>query len=249
VALLALAGSEVVGCASYQTLRGQPGREVEVAFAVADHMHHKGVATLLLEHLVFYARSHQVTAFTGQTLAENTAMLKVFADAGLPVHRHTEDGVVDLTIPLPADGAGTDLNGFLRAVAERERHADVASLRHVFAPESVAVIGASRRPGTVGRVIWDNLCTGGYAGRLYAVNPHARQIGGEPCLASAADLPEHVDLAVIVVPPAAVLDAAEQCGQRGVRALVVITSGLDAETRAALLAACRRHGMRLIGHG
>jgi len=70
VALLALAGGQVVGCASYETLRGQPDHRVEVAFAVADHMHHKGVATLLLEHLVFHARSHQVTAFTGQTLAE-----------------------------------------------------------------------------------------------------------------------------------------------------------------------------------
>jgi succinyl-CoA synthetase alpha subunit/GNAT superfamily N-acetyltransferase len=247
VALLALAGGEVVGCVSYETLRGQPDHRAEVAFAVADHMHHKGVATLLLEHLVFYATSHRITAFTGQTLAENTAMLKVFADAGLPVHRHTEDGVVDMTIPLPRDDAGTDLNGYLNAVAERERHADVASLRHVFAPESVAVIGASRRPGTVGRVVWDNIRTGGYAGRVYAVNPHASQIGGEPCLASAADLPEHVDMAVIAVPPAAVIDTAEQCGRRGVRALVVITSGLDAATRVDLLATCRRHGMRLIG--
>ena len=247
VALLALAGDEIVGCVSYETLREQPDHRAEVAFAVADHMHHKGVGTLLLEHLVFYARSHQITAFTGQTLAENSAMLKVFADAGLAVHRHTDDGVVDMTIPLPRDGVGTGLNGYLNAVAERERHADVASLRHVFAPESVAVIGASRRPGTVGRVIWDNICTGGYAGRLYAVNPHAGQIGGEPCLASAADLPEHVDLAVIAVPPAAVLDTAEQCGRRGVGALVVITSGLDDATRAGLLATCRRHGMRLIG--
>jgi len=50
--------------------------------------------------------------FTGQTLAENTAMLKVFADAGLPVHGHTDDGVVDMTIPLPQDGAGTGRNGY-----------------------------------------------------------------------------------------------------------------------------------------
>ena len=247
MALLALAGGEVVGCASYETLRGQPNHKAEAAFAVADHMHHKGIATLLLEHLVSYARSHQITAFTGYTLTENTAMLKVFADAGLPVHHRTVDGVVDMTIPLPRDGAGTGLNGYLNAVAERERHADIASLRHVFAPGSVAVIGASRRPGTVGRAIWDNIRGAGYAGKLYAVNPHARQIGGEPCLASAADLPEHTDLAVVAVPSAAVLDAAEQCGRRGVRALVVVTSGLDAATRAGLLAACRRHGMRLIG--
>ena len=247
MALLALAGGEVVGCASYATVQGQPGQEAEVAFAVADHMHHKGIATLLLEHLVSCARSHQVTEFTGYTLAENTAMLEVFADVGLPVQRHSMDGVIDVTIPLPREGAGTGLNGYLSAVAERERHADVASLRHVFAPGSVAVIGASRRPGTVGRAIWDNVRGAGYAGKLYAVNPHAAQIGGELCLASAADLPEHTDLAVIAVPPAAVLDTAEQCGRRGVRALVVITAGLDDAARAGLLAACRRHGMRLIG--
>jgi acyl-CoA synthetase (NDP forming)/GNAT superfamily N-acetyltransferase len=247
MALLALAGGEVVGCASYERLKGQPDHNAEVAFAVADHMHHKGIATLLLEHLVFYARSHQITAFTGYTLAENAAMLKVFADAGLPVHRHTANRVVDMTIPLPAERAGTGLNGYLDAVAERERHADVASLRHVFAPESVAVIGASRRPGTVGRAIWDNIRGAGYAGKLYAVNPRARQIGGEPCLASAADLPEHTDLAVIAVPAAAVLDAAEQCGRRGVHAVVVVTSGLNAATRDGLLDTCHRHGMRLIG--
>jgi acyl-CoA synthetase (NDP forming)/GNAT superfamily N-acetyltransferase len=246
-ALLALAGGEVVGCASYETLEGQPDHRAETAFAVADHMHHRGIGTLLLEHLVSYARSREITAFIGLTLPENTAMLKVFADAGLPVHHRTTDGVIDMTIPLPRHGAGTSLNDYLNAVAERERHADVASLRHVFAPDSVAVIGASRRPGTVGRAIWDNIRGAGYAGRLYAVNPHARQIGGEPCLASAADLPEHTDLAVIAVPPAAVLDAAEQCGRRSVRAVVVVTSGLGAATRAELLATCRLHGMRLIG--
>ena len=74
-----------------------------------------------------------------------------------PVHRHTVNGVVDLTIPLPADGAGTGLNGYLDAVVTRERQADVASLQHALAPGSVAVIGASRQPGTVGRTIWDNL--------------------------------------------------------------------------------------------
>ena len=131
-------------------------------------------------------------------------------------------------------------------MAERERHAEAASLRHVFAPESVAVIGASRRRGTVGRAILDNIRASGYAGLLYSVNPRARQIGGERCLSSALDLPEAVDLAVIAVPAATVLDVAEQCGQRGVRSLVVITAGL-AQARADLLAVCRRHGMRLVG--
>jgi acyl-CoA synthetase (NDP forming)/GNAT superfamily N-acetyltransferase len=249
VALLALSAGAVVGCASYDALAEAtgPGNVAEIAFAVADHMHHRGIATLLLEHLVSLARSHQITVFTAETLAENTAMLKVFADTGLPVQRHCEDGVMELTIPLPSEDGGTALDSYLNAVAERERRADTASLRHVLAPASVAVIGASRHRGTVGRAILDNIRTGGYAGRLYVVNPHARQIGGERCLPSALDLPEPADLAVIAVPAGAVLDVADQCGRRGVRSLVVITSGLDAAGCADLLAVCRRHGMRLVG--
>ncbi len=246
VALLALSAGEVVGCASYDAPI-EPGPVAEVAFAVADHMHHRGIATLLLEHLVSYARSHQITVFTAQTLSENTAMLKVFADAGLPVQRHYEDGVMEMTIPLPSEVDGTAVDSYLNAVAERERRADTASLRHILAPESVVVVGASRRRGTVGRAILDNIITGGYSGRLYVVNPRARQISGEHCLSSVLDLPEPTDLAVIAVPAAAVLDVADQCGRRGVRSLVVITSGLDAAGCADLLAVCRRHGMRLVG--
>ena len=244
MALLALAGNEVVGVASYVSeVQGQ----AEVAFAVADHMHNRGVATLLLEHLVSFARSHQITTFTAETLTENKAMLNVFADAGLPVERHYEDGLFKLTFPLPSADAGPTLESYLNAVSERESRAEAASLQHVLAPKSVAVIGASRRRGTVGRAILDNIRAGRFGGRLYTVNPRARQIGGERCLSSALDLPEAVDLAVIAVPAGGVLDVAERCGQRGVRALVVITSGLDVAACADLLAVCRRHGMRLVG--
>jgi len=242
-ALLAVANGEVVGVASYVPLREDP-ITAEVAFAVADHMHHRGIATLLLEHLVSLARSRQITTFTAETLTENQAMLSVFTEVGLPVRRRYREGVIDLTFPLPGPG---DSDSYSDAVAERERRADVASLRHVFAPESVAVIGASRRRGTVGRAILDNIRAAGYAGRVYVVNSHARQVGGEPGLASALDLPEPADLAVIAVPAAAVLDVAAQCGQRGVRSLVVITSGLDPAHSAELLSVCRRHDMRLIG--
>jgi acyl-CoA synthetase (NDP forming)/GNAT superfamily N-acetyltransferase len=247
-ALLALQDGELVGVASYAELIGIPG-QAEVAFAVADHMHHKGIATLLLEHLVSLARSRQITTFTAETLTENRAMLEVFADAGLPVQRHYTDEVYELTFPLPRDEDWTALDTYLRAVAERESSADVASLRHIFAPESVVVIGASRRREAIGRVILENIRGGGYAGRLYTVNPRARQIDGDRCLASVLDLPEPADLAVIAVPAPAVLGVAEQCGQRGVRSLVVITSGLDPAACADLLAVCRRHGMRLVGPG
>ena len=79
------------------------------------------------------------------------------------------------------------------------------------------------------------------------MNPRAAQVAGEPTLASPLDLPEPADLAVIAVPAARVLEGAAQCGQRGVRSLVVITSGLDPEQSAGLLAITRTHGMRLVG--
>ncbi len=260
-ALLALCGDEVVGVASFYVTEdedpdsgaAQPGAEpggghtAEIAFAVADRMHHRGIATLLLEHLVSLARRQQITTFTAETLTENKRMQDVFAAAGLPMMRRYSEGVYKMTFPLPAAGPGTALDSYLSAVTERERRAETASLRHVLAPESVVVIGASRRRGTVGRAILENIRAGGYAGRLYTVNAQARQIDGAEVLSSVSDLPEPADLAVIAVPAAGVLEVAEQCGRRGVRSMIVITSGLDTAACADLLAVCRRHGMRLVG--
>ena len=242
-ALLAVLDGEVVGCGSFE-VTDDGSRSAEVAMAVADDTHSRGVGTLLLEHLISLARRQGVRAFTAETLAENALMLQVFADAGLPVHRALSDGVYELTFPLPADAA---LGTYRDAVAERERSADVASLRHVLTPASVAVIGASQRPGSVGRAILQNATAGNFPGPVYAVNPGVAELDGVPCVPSAAALPEQVDLAVIAAPAAAVPGIAEQCGQRGVRALVVITAGLDGAARMELLGICRRHGMRLVG--
>jgi acyl-CoA synthetase (NDP forming)/RimJ/RimL family protein N-acetyltransferase len=243
VALLALLGGQLVGVATYEPT-GHPGR-AEIAFAVSDEMHGRGVATLLLEHLVSVARQRNLTAFEAETLPDNYAMQRVFADAGLPVERHFADGVVELTFPLP-ENEGERLDSYLDAVAARASRAEVASLRHLFQPASIAVVGAGRQRGTVGREILHNIVAGGFAGPVYAVNPSGTSIEGVECLTGAAHLPEGIDLAVIAVPPAEVADAAEQCGRRGVRALVVVTAGLG-DAGADLIAICRRHGMRLAG--
>ena len=245
-ALLAVLDGEVVGCSSYECA-DDGSRSAEVAMAVADEMHSRGVGTLLLEHLISLARSRGVHAFTAETLVENALMLQVFADAGLPVHRTLADGVYDFTFPLPADEADAALGTYRDAVAERERSADVASLRHILTPASVAVIGASRRPASIGWAILQNITTGNFPGAVYAVNPSVAELNGVRCVPSAAALPEEVDLAVVAAPAAAVPGIAEQCGQRGVRALAVITAGLSGAARAELLGICRRHGMRLVG--
>jgi acyl-CoA synthetase (NDP forming)/RimJ/RimL family protein N-acetyltransferase len=244
LALLAWLGKRLVGVASYEAT-GRPG-VAEIAFAVPDDMHRRGIATLLLEHLVSLARRRGLDAFTASTLAENAAMLAVFADAGLPVRRQFADGVVELTFPLPGFTGDQTLDAYLASVGSRESRADVASLSHLLRPASVAVVGASREQGSVGRAILHNIVSSGFTGAVHAVNPRAQTVEGVRCVASVGDLPESVDLAVITVPPAAVPGAAEECGRRGVRCLIVITAGLGAHGKD-LLAICRRHGMRLVG--
>jgi acyl-CoA synthetase (NDP forming)/RimJ/RimL family protein N-acetyltransferase len=244
-ALLALLSDEVVGVASYE-----PTARIgaaEVAFAVADQMHGRGVATLLLEHLVSFARSGGVTRLTAETLPENTAMLRVFADAGLSATRQTADGVVELTMLVPRGVALSEASPYLDAVAGREQRADVASLVPLLAPRSVAVIGAGHRPGSIGRAILLNIRDAGFTGTLCAVNPHAADVGGIPCVGSVSALPEPPDLAIVAVPAASVLDVAQECGKRQVKALVVITSGLGTRQQAGLLDASRHWGMRLVG--
>lgn len=151
-------------------------------------------------------------------------MLQVFADAGLPVRRRLADGVVELVIGIPAGDGDPDLARYLDAVSRREGFADVASLRHLLAPRSIAVIGASRRENSVGTRILRNITAGGFTGTLYPVNPHADEVAGVLCVRAIADLPADVDLAIITIPAPAVPAAAEQCGRRGVRSLVVVTS-------------------------
>ena len=132
---------------------------------------------------------------------------------------------------------------------EAETATDMASLCHVFRPGSVAVVGASRRTGTVGRAILHNIVSGGYQGKVYAIDRHAFRMEGIRCLPAVTALPEPVDLAVIAVPPGAVPAAADLCGRCGVGALLVITAGLDTLQKSDLLAICRRYGMRLVGPG
>ena len=244
-ALLAWLGGELAGVASYEP--AGPGT-AEIALAVPDHLHGRGIGTLLLEHLVSIARRRKLRAFVAVTLAENAAMRAVFTDAGLPEHSQWSGDELTLTFPLPAGQAEYQLSDYLDSVAARESRADVASLAHLLRPGSVAVVGVSRRRGSAGREILRNIVTGGFTGPVYPVNPAAagQTLEGLPCLRSAADLPEGVDVAVIAVPGPALCAVAADCGRRGVRSLVVITGDLGTDG-PRLLATCREYGMRLAG--
>ena len=143
-ALLALMDGELIGCGSYEC-DDSPSRSAEIALAVADYLHHRGVGTLLLEHLVSLARSRGLHAFTAETLSENALMLKVFADAGLQAHRALADGVYDLTFPLPNSEA--DMPWHYHA-------ADVSggpcAPSSIMAQDTITVVGAAGGPALSG---------------------------------------------------------------------------------------------------
>lgn len=127
------------------------------------------------------------------------------------------------------------------------------SLDAFFKPRSVAIVGASRHAGSIGRKLLDAIIASGFRGAIYPVNPKAAEINGLRTYSSVKDLPETVDLAVVVVPRHAVLGVVEDCGMRGVRAVVVITAGfaeMGAEGVALqqrLVEMIRRYGMRMVG--
>ncbi len=130
----------------------------------------------------------------------------------------------------------------------------IRNLHHFFTPASVAVIGASDRPGSVGATVMRNLRQGGFAGALYPVNPHHDQVAGVRCHADVGRLPQAPELAVICTPPATVPQLVAQLGARGTRAVVVMTAGLDGAAahggvtlRQAMLEAARPHLVRILG--
>ncbi|MFI2184431.1 GNAT family N-acetyltransferase [Streptomyces sioyaensis] len=237
--LVAVQGDRVVGVAEYETV--DDPASAEIALAVADDFHHRGVGTLLLEHLVHIARENGIAVFTADVLADNHLIHKVFADLGLTITRQYNGTTVRGVIRLAPD------ERYLSAVDIRGRTADIASMQPLLRPRSIAVIGAGTRPGSVGRAILHNLREALFPGLLYAVNPHAEAVLRIPAHAAVVDLPHPPDLAVVAVPSAAVPETALQCGRAGVKGLVVVTSGLDARQTAELTAACRHWGMRLVG--
>ncbi|MER5599734.1 GNAT family N-acetyltransferase [Streptomyces sp. NPDC002265] len=241
-ALLAEVEGRVIGLAEYDSGGDDGGKEAaEISIAVADGLHHRGVGTLLAEHLVSAARAAGITTFTAYALSENHEVLRLFADLGLRTCRRFEGPEVRCTIHLDQDET------YLSAVEARGRAADVASLLPLLRPSCVAVVGAGRTPGSVGRAVLHHLRTGGFTGRLFAVNPKVSSVLGVPCHPSVAALPATPDLVIVAVPAGAVPTVADECGRAGVRALVVVTAGLDHTQAETLLTACRTYGMRLVG--
>ena len=241
VAAPGLPHERLVGVVEYQVDERRPA-VAEFAAAVADDWHHQGVATLLIEHLVHAAQDRGIRTFEADILAENREMLKVFAELGLEANRHTDGPESRIVVRLDEGDEHYRAN-----VDHRGQAADLASLVPLLRPRSVAVVGVSRRAGSLGQTVLLKIRHNNFQGSLWAVNSHVDSVAGTTCYPSVARLPEVPDLAVLALPAARVAAAAEECGQAGVRALVVLTAGLDRPQSRDLLSTCRRHSMRMVG--
>jgi acetate---CoA ligase (ADP-forming) len=245
-ALVAVSGAAqaIVAHAAYI----RTGRDrAEVAFVVSDAWQGHGIATILLGQLAAAAEAHGISTFTAAVLPVNHRMIEVFRESGFPVDTRSAPGVI--TIELPTSLSADAIARF----EERERIAAVAAVRSVLEPRSVAVIGASRRRGTVGGELLHNVIAGGYGGAVYAVNDRADWVQGLPAYRSVTEIPGPVELAVVSVPAGAVVQVARDCALAGVRVLLVISAGF-AETggegsrrQRELLETCRDAGIRLVG--
>jgi len=243
-ALLAMRDGKVIGHAIYtSTLSGK----AEVYVVVADTFQGKGLGTILLGQLAQAAIASGISILDAQVAPENARMLSILRELGFPTILQSEPGAIRVTFPASL------LPDALAQFDQREAVAAVAAMEAFFRPRGVAVIGASRRRGSIGNELFRNILEADFHGPVYPVNRIAGVVQSVVAYPSVLDCPGPVDLAIIVVPAAAVVSVAKECASKGVRALVVISAGFaesgeeGAELQQELVGVCREAGMRLIG--
>lgn len=242
-ALAAQLGDDIVAVARYDRTDGSD--DAEVAFTVQDDQQGRGIGSILLEHLAVIARAAGIRRFHAETLPDNRRMLGVFRDAGFAVERAFTDGVVAVSFPI----APTDTS--MSVQEAREHVSEARSVTRLLAPTSIAVVGAGRHAGTIGHEVFKNLLLGEFNGPVYPINPNAVAVASVRAYPSVLDVPDPIDLAVITVPAAGVPRVVDECAQKGVHGLVVISAGFaevgGADVEHALVTTARRNGMRLVG--
>lgn len=247
VALVATLGDEIIAVGRYERLPQGDGNSAEVAFVVADAHQGRGLGPILLEHLAGAAAENGVRRFVAEVLSENRNMVTVFRQAGYQVSRTFDGGVLSLDFDIDPSDALVQVRN------SRERAAEARSVRNVLGPRSVAVIGASTDPEKVGNAVLTNLLRASFTGPVYPVNAEHTSVRGVRAYPTVRDIPDEVDLAIAAVPSDQIDAVLDDCLAKGVKALVVVSSGFGEtgeEGRAnerRLVLGARAHGMRLVG--
>lgn len=219
----------------------------EIAFVVEDTIQVRGIGTALLEQLAEVAAKYRIKRFMARVLPENTRMLEVFEDSGFSITKRIHEGAYELIFNLE------EQQEYSKRQAYREHIARSAGVRRIFYPRSVAVIGASRDPERVGGKVFRNLLFAGFSGVIFPVNPKTTSVGGVLSYPTVEHVPGDVDLAVIIVPAAQVLEVIDQCARKGVISVIVISAGFSEsgpdgiERQKLLREKALAYGMRVIG--
>ncbi len=244
IALVATVRGEIIGIGRYD--RVGP-RSAEVAFNISDHYQGRGIGSVMLEHLAAIAYEGGISQFVAEVLPQNRKMLSVFSDAGYEVSRSIEDGVVSLSFDIAPTAQS-------EAVREsREHRAEAVSLHSLLFPSSIAVVGASRRPDSIGHRILQDILAEPFQGPVYAVNHEAMEVQGLEAYPRVSDIGDPVDLAVVAVPADQVIDVVVDCADAGVKSLLVMSAGFGesgeegVRLQGELLRTARDAGMRIIG--
>jgi acetyltransferase len=236
---------KIIAIARYYRLPNK--HSAEVAFMIEDAYQSIGLGTKLIEALADVARENSIDIFEADVLGENRQMMIAFRDYGFHVSSQLQDGVYHVTFPIKQTKEVEEKE------ALRDRTAIIASLQPIVNPKSVAIIGAARNVGTIGNLLMRCILQSGYTGIVYPVNPNTDAVLSVKSYPTVLDIPGKVDMAIIAVPAAVVNKVADECGQKGVRALIVISDGFrernleGAAREEELRAITLSYGMRLVG--
>lgn len=226
----------------------QPGaNRAQIAFEVEDKYQGLGICTHMLDQLAHIARDKGINFFEVDVLAENRDMMNVLINSGFQMQSQMQGATYVGVLDLAPTGV-VEQRSF-----EREKVTSVASLRAFLNPRSVAVIGASRTPHTIGNYVFRNLIRQDFNGVVYPVNPNAEFIATIKAYPTVREIPGDVDLAIIIVPAERVQQVVEDCARKGVKGVVVLSSGFaevdkdGAERQMRLVKTIRSYGMRMLG--
>ncbi|MGA9769771.1 MAG: GNAT family N-acetyltransferase [Blastocatellia bacterium] len=245
-ALVGELAGRIVAVARYYRNKKEP-EHAEVAFITEDALQGRGIASRMLERLAEIARQHRITTFEAYVLGDNRKMMDVFINTGFEVKRRLDGGVFYITFSITPTPESEEKS------ATRSQSAASASMKVFFEPKSIAVIGAGRSRGTIGAEVFHNLMSAGFQGVLYPVNEKARVVGSVRAYPRITDIPDDVDLAIIIVPADTVEAIVDDCIAKGVRGIIIISAGFaetgaeGRERESRILEKVRRAGVRLIG--
>lgn len=242
VGLLALVGGKVVGVGAYDSVARA---EAEIAFTISDEHQGRGLGSVLLEHLAAVARENGFHRFRAEVLSGNKKMLATFAAAGYTPSQEVEEGIVLLDFDI-------DPTFKSRKVARsREHRAESLSIQLLVAPRSIAVLCDDVSEGAPGPNVALNLRAGGFEGHLGIVSPGGQGLEGVEGYQSLSAVGDTVDLVVMALLPEQVEAAIDECAERSVRGIVLVTGNFitdhDYSRQQALVRRIREFGIRLIG--